>query len=359
MADVRIKSLGRPVLYALIALGAYLTYLVLRPFIVALTWAVMFAILFRKMQVVLTPKLGSGRAALVTTAAVGLMIVLPAVGLISTLVREAPHVTDYLQQTSRSTPPQLQRVWDAARARSPVSLPEDPREFMTTAAQRAIKFLAPHAGEFVNDVLAMLGTLGAMLFALFFFLRDGDMLRQQLCDRLPFSEPESERLMSETRDLVIASIGAGLVVAAAQGIIAGVAFWLLGLGAPVFWGVVTGFCSLLPVVGASIVWVPAAIGLLLSGEIGRGIAMALIGLFGISMADNVLRPLLLTGKTSVSGLVIFFGLLGGVGAFGFIGLVIGPIILVITSRLFEILHHPALLDESAQAKDRIVVGRSA
>jgi predicted PurR-regulated permease PerM len=146
---------------------------------------------------------------------------------------------------------------------------------------------------------------------------------------------------------VIASVGAGLLVAAAQGAIGGVVFWLLGIGAPVLWGVVIGFCSLVPVVGAAIVWAPTAIGLLLSGEIARGVILLLVGAFGISMVDNVLRPLLLSGKTSVSGLVIFFGLLGGVAAFGFIGLVIGPLVLVITARLLEDLHHPDRLDDSA------------
>jgi predicted PurR-regulated permease PerM len=192
-----------------------------------------------------------------------------------------------------------------------------------------------------------------MLFALFFLLRDGDTISVQVRDRLPLSEQESERLMGDTRDLVVASVGAGLVVAAAQRLIGGVAFKLLGIEAPVVWGVVMGFCSLLPVVGATIVWVPAAIWLLVSGEIGRGVAMVLIGTFGISMADNVLRPLLLTGKTSVSGLVIFFGLLGGAAAFGLVGLVIGPIILVTTTRIFENLRHPDRLDGSALPAPRI------
>ena len=98
------------------------------------------------------------------------------------------------------------------------------------------------------------------------------------------------------------------------------AFWLLRMPAPVLWGVVMAFSSLLPIVGAALVWVPAGIWLLLSGEIARGVIMLLVGVLGISMADNVLRPLLLSGRTSMSGLVIFFGLLGGVAAFGFIGL---------------------------------------
>jgi len=135
-----------------------------------------------------------------------------------------------------------------------------------------------------------------------------------------------------------------VIVAAAQGAIAGLAFWLLRLGAPVFWGVVTAFCSLLPVVGATIVWVPAGIGLLLSGETMRGVLMLLMGAFGISMVDNILRPILLTGKTSISGLVIFFGLLGGAAAFGLVGLVIGPIILVITPEIIDNLRRPSVPD---------------
>jgi predicted PurR-regulated permease PerM len=110
-------------------------------------------------------------------------------------------------------------------------------------------------------------------------------------------------------------------VAAAQGTIGGVAFWLLGIGAPVVWGVAMAFCSLIPVVGAALVWVPTAIWLLLSGNITRGVILILVGALGISMADNILRPLLLSGRTSASGLIVFLGILGGVGAFGFIGLV--------------------------------------
>jgi predicted PurR-regulated permease PerM len=192
-----------------------------------------------------------------------------------------------------------------------------------------------------------------MLFALFFMLRDGDALSRQLRDRLPFSDDESERLMAETRDLVTTSVGAGVAVATAQGLIGAAAFWIAGIEAPVVWGAIIALCSVLPVVGAAIVWVPAAIGLLLSGEIGRGVFMLLIGTFGISMADNVIRPILLAGKTSVSGLVIFFGLIGGVAAFGLLGLVIGPIILVVTGRILNDLHHPELLAESVTRQERV------
>jgi predicted PurR-regulated permease PerM len=100
------------------------------------------------------------------------------------------------------------------------------------------------------------------------------------------------------------------------------------------------FCSLIPVVGSALVWLPAAVWLLVSGDLTRGVIMLVVGVLGIGMVDNVLRPLLLSGSTAVSGLVIFFGLLGGVAAFGFIGLVVGPIVLVITGRLLRLLGRP-------------------
>jgi len=153
--------------------------------------------------------------------------------------------------------------------------------------------------------------------------------------------------MDDTRDLVIASIGASLAVAAAQGAIGGVAFWLLGISAPVLWGVAIALLSLVPVVGAAVVWVPTSIWLLLSGAIGRGVALMLIGIFGISLIDNVLRPLILSGRTAVSGLVIFFGLLGGAAAFGLLGLLIGPIILVATARLFDELRRSDMAEKPA------------
>jgi predicted PurR-regulated permease PerM len=350
MSDPRGKSLGPVFLYVLILLGGYLSYLVLSPFLVALTWAVLFGILFRGMQVALSRRIGPSGAALVTTLTVALAIVAPAVLLVSALAREVPQVIDYLKEASQTAPRQIQELWEATRARSPVPMPEDPSDLLVEGARRAAAFLAPRAGAFVANVFAMLGTLVAMLFALFFMLRDGDAMRRELRERLPFSDAENERLMRDTRDLVIASIGAGVLVAVAQGLIGGVAFWLVGIRAPVFWGAVMAFSSLLPVVGAALVWVPAAIGLLLWGEIGRGLLLVLIGALGISMADNVLRPLLLSGRTSVNGLVIFFGLLGGAAAFGFVGLVIGPIVLVTTARLLKSLHRPEPGAEAATSQ---------
>ena len=273
-----------------------------------------------------------------------MLIVAPAVTLVTVLAREVPEVADYVQQQSLSAPGQIERIWQAARARSPIEMPADPTMLLRDGMQRALSFLAPRVGGVVANLFATVGSLFAMLFALFFLLRDGDSLGRELRNFLPLPQAECDRLIRDTRDLVIASVGAGLLVAAVQGVIGGVAFWLLGIGAPTFWGLMIAFCSLVPVVGAALVWVPAALWLLLSGHIGAGVVMALVGVLGISMVDNILRPLLFSGNTSVSGLVIFFGLLGGIAAFGFIGLIIGPVVLVTTGSLLKMFARPDLAE---------------
>ena len=337
MTDTSKEALQRPLFYLLVLLAGYLSLRILGPFFQPLGWAVILAIVFHGFQERLASRIGPGRAAIVITVMAGLVIVAPAVLLVSTLLQEAPQVTSYLQQTSRTAPRQIERIWEVARAQSPVALPDDPTQLVAEGVQRVLAFMVPRASAIVADIFATLGLLVAMFFALFFMLRDGDRWSRHVCGVLPLAAEECERLMHDTRDLVIASVGAGLLVAIAQGTIGGVSFWLLGINPPVFWGVVIAFSSLIPVVGAALVWAPASLWLLLSGEIGRGVGMLLVGVLAISMADNILRPLLLSGRTSVSGLVIFFGLLGGVAAFGFIGLVIGPIILVTTGRLFTLI----------------------
>ena len=152
MNEVR-RSLGRPVLYALVALGVYLAYLVLRPFFAALVWAVIFAILFRRMQVKLTPKFSPNHAALITTLVVAGAIVLPSVVLITLAARQLPTVTGSLTSSSSNSqggpavPPAVRHAWDTVRAHSPVAMPEDPTEVLQKAGSRAVTFLAPRAGK--------------------------------------------------------------------------------------------------------------------------------------------------------------------------------------------------------------------
>jgi predicted PurR-regulated permease PerM len=336
MPDNTRERFSQLVFYALIILIGYLTYLVMSPFLASLAWAAVFAVMFHRVHLELSPRLGPSRAALASTLMAAVLIVAPAVMLVSVIAREVPQAVGYLQEMSQSAPERIQRIWTVVRRHSPAALPEDPAFLVREGVQRVLGFLAPHVGGVVADVFATLGSLFVMLFAMFFLLRDGHTLARQVRDLLPLPEAARDRLMTDTRDLIIASVGAGLIVAAAQGAIGGVAYWLLGIKAPVIWGVVMALCSLIPAVGAALVWVPTALWLLLSGDVARGVILMIVGVLGISLADNILRPLLLAGRTTASGLIIFIGLLGGAAAFGFIGLVLGPIVLVTAGSLLRV-----------------------
>jgi predicted PurR-regulated permease PerM len=318
-----------------VAAVGYLVYLVLFPFLVPLVWAAVFATVLDRLQERLERRIGRTRASLATTLLAALLVLGPAVFLLSILVREMPQLAARVQQASVKAPDQVERIWATARERLPLSLPENPAQLIGQGMQRALGFLAGRAGAALADLFATVGSLFVFLFALFFLLRDRDQVAVLILGLMPFRERESRVLLGDTRDLVIASVGAGLAVAAAQGAIGAIAFWMVGIGAPAIWGVVMAIASLIPLVGAALVWVPTAVWLIVSGEVARGIFLALIGVLGISMADNVLRPLLLSDKASANGLVVFLGLLGGASAFGFIGLVIGPIVLITAGSMLR------------------------
>jgi predicted PurR-regulated permease PerM len=195
-------------------------------------------------------------------------------------------------------------------------------------------FVAGQAGAVLRNLVIIIVDLIVMLFALFFFFRDGDAIMAVLRRALPFEAEQSERMIAQAADLIQASVIAGFVVAALQGTLGGIAFALLGLGAPVFWGVVMAFFSLLPI-GAGIVWLPVAIWLLLTGSVGRGVTLMVVGIGVIGLVDNVLRPMLLSGRTRLNGLLVFVSLLGGISAFGFLGLVLGPVIMATTIGMFD------------------------
>ncbi len=346
MPDIGKERFQQLLFYGLVLLMGYLAYLVLGPFLPSLAWAAVFAMMFHSVHLELKPRIGPNRAALATTLMAAILIVAPAVTLVSMFAREVPQVVERVRNLTPTSPAQIQRLWTVVRDRSPVTLPEDPSALLRDGVQRALTFLAPRAGAVVADVFATIGSLFVMLFALFFLLRDGEALGRQVRELLPLPDRERDRLMRETRDMVIASVGAALLVAAAQGAIGGLAFLIVGIAAPVIWGVVIAFCSLIPIVGAALIWVPAALWLAFSGEIWRAVTLTIFGVLGISMADNVLRPLLLAGRTSASGLVVFLGILGGAAAFGFIGLVIGPIVLVTAGNLIRVFTRSELIDAS-------------
>ena len=135
--------------------------------------------------------------------------------------------------------------------------------------------------------------------------------------------------------MIAVTLSSGFVVAGAQGLLGGLVFWILGLPSPIFWGVIIGLLAFLPVVGPWLVWIPAAVGLILNGQTGRGIALMVLGFVVISGADNVLRPVLIAGRSQLNGLLVLVSVLGGIQAFGFLGVVLGPLVVATAAGLLK------------------------
>lgn len=317
--------------YGCVLLLAYFVYLLFRPFLTPLAWAAIFAAFFYPRYKKLARRFGKSGAASIGTAAVTLIIVVPFVLIVSAFVQEATQTIGSMDLAAGSSRglERVQGAWSwLQRQRFGRDLP-DLEDFIKRSTAQAAGIIANSAGALFKNVVLMIVDLIVMLFALFFFFRDGDAVMRRIRQVLPFDESFRERRITEATNLIRASISSGLMVALVQGAIGGITFALLGLGGPVFWGVVMAFFSLLPL-GAWIVWAPVAVWLLLTGEIGRGITLMALGAGVISLVDNVLRPFLLSGRTQMNGLLVFVSLLGGMAAFGLLGLVLGPIIMATT-----------------------------
>ena len=338
MSRTPLDRFGEVVFYGILILVGYLAYLVTSPFLAPLAWAGILAVTLEPIRASFATRLSRGNAALATTLLAAVLIIGPVATLVTMLAGELPVVVEFAKRLpAQATPERVQVVWDAIRARVPITLPDNPTEWFREGAQSVAGFVATRIGGALANIAGMIGSLFVTLFALFFLIRDGDRVVNLIRRVLPFPETERERLITETQDLVIASVGAGLAVAAVQGLIGGLTFWAMDLPAPAAWGVAVGICSLIPVVGATLVWVPVALWWLLTGAVMKAIILSVIGAGVIGMVDNILRPILLSGRASVNGLVVFIGLLGGGAAFGFVGLVLGPIILVTTGTLIDAL----------------------
>jgi predicted PurR-regulated permease PerM len=330
------ERLAQLLFYGAVILIGYLVFQVVQPFLVPLGWAGVLAVSVQPLFARLTPRVGRARAAGLCVALVLVALVLPVWVLVDALIREGAQAVGALQAAfAAPLPERLLRIWAWVQAHVPFLAAERLSETVAAVSQKAGTLVATGSGKLLGGVAMLVLDVALALFALFFFLRDAPAIVRVLKSFLPFHDQQRDRIVKQVEDLVFASVIAGLAVAAVQGLLGGVGFWAVGVRGPVVWGTVMAFMSLVPVVGSSIVWGPVAAWFLLTGDITRGLVLIAIGGGLVGMADNILRPLLLSGRSSMNGLVTFVALLGGVSAFGLIGLVFGPVVVAVGAGLLE------------------------
>ncbi|MBI5556325.1 MAG: AI-2E family transporter [Deltaproteobacteria bacterium] len=184
----------------------------------------------------------------------------------------------------------------------------------------------------VNFLFAVL----ILLYSMFFFLMDGDKLLARLLYYLPLENKDESLLLDKFTSVTRATMKGTLVVGLVQGVLAGVAFWVAGISSPAFWGAIMAVLSIIPGIGAALIWVPASIILMAGGMLVQGVALAVFCALVVGGIDNFLRPVLVGKDTKMHELMIFFSTLGGLALFGFIGIIIGPLIAALFITIWEI-----------------------
>jgi predicted PurR-regulated permease PerM len=190
---------------------------------------------------------------------------------------------------------------------------------------------------FLGGVVSIIAQMFFVIFTMYYFFKDGEQIYAVLRNALPLERRQAESVMTRTREVIDASVYGVLSIAIIQGVLGGLAFWVLGLPSAIIWAVVMTFLSMIPMLGSFVVWLPAAIYLAVTGHWTKALILVLWGTLVIGTVDNFLRPMLVGSRTRLHELLIFFAVLGGLSVFGVLGVVLGPVVVAITLAVFEVL----------------------
>lgn len=332
MANSHLES---KVFLALLLLVSVAFVCILLPFYGAVFWAVILAIIFTPLQRRLLRRLPGRRnlAASLTLTAALLIAVLPVGVIAALLVQEGASLYQRIESGQLDLGAYIQ--W--ARERLPAPVQEqlerfgigdfrDLREQLSGLLMRGSQYLATRAFSFGQSTFGFLVSLAVMLYLMFFLIRDGSSLVARVRYALPLTDGQKQRLFRKFTQVVRATVKGNLVVAVTQGALGGLIFWFLGIPSVLLWAVVMTFLSLLPAVGAALIWTPVAIYFLLNDQVWQGVLLILYGVCVIGLVDNLLRPILVGKDTKMPDYMVLISTLGGLALFGLNGFVIGPLV---------------------------------
>jgi predicted PurR-regulated permease PerM len=308
---------------------------VLLPFAGAVMWSVALAILFTPVYRRLVRRMGGRNnvAALITLTAALVIVIIPLIVVAVSLVSEAGNVSHRMRSGELSFTRYLQQMIDAMPrwvldllGRVGLGDLQAMLDKVAQGAAAASQRIAGHALSVGQNTFEFLVSFGLMLYMLFFLLRDGAKVSAAIRNALPLAKPHANFLLNKFTTVIRATIKGNIVVAVVQGLIGAVTFWALDVQGAMLWGVVMTVLSLLPAVGAALIWGPVAIYFLATGGVWQGVTLILVGVFIIGLVDNVLRPVLVGKDTQMPDYIVLMSTVGGLALFGINGFVIGPVI---------------------------------
>jgi predicted PurR-regulated permease PerM len=333
-ARVRLAPIRQFALLIATSIGLYLCYLVTLPFLPALAWALTVAVLAAPLHRRLRRTFkDSSFAATICVVALALIVFLPLIFLGQYLLAVLSGGISGLQEQIGKTD------WQALVSSYPslawIANATDTKDFATVFGNVGT-WLTNVAGSLVRESLTNVITLLLTFYFLFYFLRDRDEILRQATMLSPLTDSETDHVFGRVADTINGVVFGTVVTAAVQGTLGGLIFWLLGLPNPLFWGVVMGLLAIVPVLGAFVIWIPAAIYLALTGEWTKAVILTAYGTVVIGGIDNILHPVLAGGRVQLHTVPTFIAIVGGLGLFGASGLILGPLVMTITITLLQI-----------------------
>ena len=351
-----------PFFIGLLAVASISFFALLVGFWQPIFWAAVIGVLFQPVQAALNARLDgrSSLAALLTLIIIVFTVLVPALLLASAVAAEAAGVYERVRSGEIDVGSAVQWLQNLLpqggewAAKVGVDLDELSKN-LSAAALKGSQFIASFALSTGRNVAKFVVMFFLMLYLLFFILRDGARITERLHRAIPLPDKLERRLFRKFAAVSRATIKGTLVVGVVQGFLGGLIFAILGIQGAVFWGVVMAILSLLPAIGAGLVWGPAAIFLFLSGDLGKGLFLAAYGMLVIGLADNLLRPILVGRDTKMPDYLILFSTLGGLSLVGITGFVLGPVIAALFIAVWQMFEEESTASklESSETGDHL------
>lgn len=340
----------------LLVLVSLAFFWILLPFYGAIFWGTTLAIIFTPVNRSLLAHLRGRRnlAAFITLLLIILIVIIPVALISGSLIQEGIAIYKRMESGELNLGAYFAQIIDAlppvvhdTLTRFGLSDAFSIREKLSAGALQASKFIATRAVSVGQNTFSFLVGMAVMLYLLFFLLRDGSKLAAKSRQVIPLSNEHQQHLTQKFTTVVRATVKGNIVIAMIQGALGGIVFWLLGIQGAILWAVIMAILSLLPAVGASLIWGPVAIYFLATGALWQGVVLTLFGVLVIGVIDNLLRPLLVGKDTKLPDYVILISTLGGLAVFGLNGFVIGPLIAALFMACWDLLPSAILSSQNS------------
>jgi predicted PurR-regulated permease PerM len=323
------------VLIAGTAIGVYFCYRMAAPFMPAITAAFALAVLFTPLQAWLERKIkNASLAAILSVFAIAVIVVVPATFVLQRLVLQAVSGAAIVQTKVESG--EWRRTLAAQPTLAPIAEKIEAELDLPGAVKDFTSWLSTSVGSVVKGSVYQVIGWTLTFYMLFFFLRDRQLALDVIRSLSPMRAADMTAMFKRVGDTIYATVYGTLAVAAVQGLLGGLMFWWLGLQAAFLWGLVMALLAVVPVLGAFVVWIPAALFLALEGSWGKALILTLWGLLVVGTVDNLLRPVLVGNRLKLHTVLAFLSVVGGLLVFGASGLILGPVLLTVTMVLLEV-----------------------